>query len=234
MNMKRNVKGNLLLMSLFIVGNIMAGNPTIKNSSEPKSTPKMEANVTNSAVKSHRILVLGMQDNVKSNYFATSMLAEDTQINPDSVCYIYNRVIENNLSQLAKKSKAAYTFIDGYALKGMGEEILNDVKTSGEAENQASDLTLVSETRLKRLLDKAGADYLLLLDTHYLKYQEVPFKTIFHYVNYSLYNGEKQKLTQGSNYFTSINPQSEKQMLKSSRKSTAKMLDNVENTLSQR
>lgn len=52
-----------------------------------------------------------------------------------------------------------------------------------------------------------------------------------HYVNYSLYDGNKKKLAQGSNYFTSINPQSEQQMLKTSRKSTAKMLDDVESTL---
>ena len=205
MRINGNVKGGLLLMSLLISGNIVAGN------------------ASNEEVKSHRILVMSMQDNVKSNYFVTDMLAEDTQINPDSVCYIYNKVIEDNLTQLAQKSKASYTFIDGNNIKGVGEDILDDIKTSGEAENQASDL-----------LDKAGADYLLLLDTHYLKYQEVPFKTIFHYVNYSLYDGNKQKLAQGSNYFTSINPQSEQQMLKSSRKSTAKMLDNVENTLSAR
>lgn len=216
MKINGNVKGGLLLMSLLISGNIVAGN------------------ASNEEVKSHRILVMSMLDNVKSNYFVTDMLAEGTQINPDSVCYIYNKVIEDNLSQLAQKSKASYTFIDGNDIKGMGEDILDDIKTSGEAENQASDLTFVNASRLKGLLDKAGADYLLLLDTHYLKYQEVPFKTIFHYVNYSLYDGNKQKLAQGSNYFTSINPQSEQQMLKSSRKSTAKMLDNVENTLSTR
>ena len=50
-------------------------------------------------------------------------------------------------------------------------------------------------------------------------------------MNYSLYDGNKKKLAQGSNYFTSINPQSEQQMLKASRKSTAKMLNDVESTL---
>ncbi len=50
-------------------------------------------------------------------------------------------------------------------------------------------------------------------------------------MNYSLYDADKKKLAHGSNYFTSINPQTEDQMLKSSKKSTAKMLDLVERTL---
>ena len=124
-----------------------------------------------------------------------------------------------------------FTYVNGNAIQGTYHDILEDIKTTGEGENQSSDLTFVNATQLRGMLDQAGADYLLLLDNHYLKYQEEPFKTIFHYVNYSLYDGNKKKLAQGSNYFTSINPQSEQQMLKASRKSTAKMLNDVESTL---
>lgn len=213
-------KGSMLMMTMLVSGNLLAG------------TPELEGNATNNSTpKANRILVIGAQDNVKSNYFVADMLAEDTQINPDSVCYIYNKVIENNLSLLAKSKKTNYTFIDGNNIQDTYNDILDDIKTTGEGENQASDLSLVNATQLRGMLDQAGADYLLLLDTHYLKYQEVPFKTIFHYVNYSLYDGNKKKLAQGSNYFTSINPQSEQQMCKSSRKSTAKMLDDVASTL---
>ena len=175
MRKKTFTKGSLLMMTMLVSSNMMAG------------TPELESNATSNAVKAHRVLVIGAQDNVKSNYFVTDMLAEDTQINPDSVCYIYNKVIEDNLAQLAQKSKANFTYVDGNAIQGTYHDIL--------------------------------------------KYQEEPFKTIFHYVNYSLYDGNKKKLAQGSNYFTSINPQSEQQMLKASRKSTAKMLNDVESTL---
>jgi len=220
--MRKNVfyKSSSLLLALLASSNLMA------------AKPEMEGNATNSSsVKNHRILVIGAEDNVKSNYFVTDMLAEDTKIAPDSVCYIYNKVIEDNLSLLAQKSKASYTFVDAKAIQGTCQNILEDIKTTGEGEAQASDLSFVNATQLRSMLDQAGADYLLLLDTHYLKYQEVPFKTIFHYVNYSLYDGNKKKLAQGSNYFTSINPQTEQQMIKSSRKSTAKMLGDVESAL---
>lgn len=220
--MRKNVicKSSSMLLALLASSNLMA------------ATPEMEGNATNSSsVKAHRILVIGAEDNVKSNYFVTDMLAEDTQIAPDSVCYIYNKVIEDNLSLLAQKSKTSYTFVDGNAIQGAYHDVLEGIKTTGEAEGQSSDLAFVNANQLRGMLDQAGADYLLLLDTHYLKYQEVPFKTIFHYVNYSLYDGNKKKLAQGSNYFTSINPQTEQQMIKSSRKSTAKMLGDVENAL---
>ena len=219
MRKKTFAKGSLLMMTMLVSSNMMAG------------TPELEGNASSNAVKDRRVLVIGAQDNVKSNYFVTDMLAEDTQINPDSVCYIYNKVIEDNLAQLAQKSKANFTYVDGNAIQGTYHDILEDIKTTGEGENQSSDLTFVNTTQLRGMLDQAGADYLLLLDNHYLKYQEEPFKTIFHYVNYSLYDVNKKKLAQGSNYFTSINPQSEQQMLKASRKSTAKMLNDVESTL---
>lgn len=217
-------RANLLMMVMGLSGIAMAGNPLTEG------TPEMEGNATNNSVKAHRILVMAIQDNVTSNYFVTDMLAENTQMQSDSVCYIYNKVIEDNLAQMAQKSKFPYTFVNENSIQGCNE-LLEDIKTTGEAEKQSSDLAFVNGKELKGMLDKAGADYLLLLDSHYLKYQEEPFKTIFHYVNYSLYDANKNKLGQGSNYFTSINPQSEQQMLKSSKKSTAKMLEDLESKL---
>ena len=99
-------------MTMLVSSNMMAG------------TPELESNATSNAVKAHRVLVIGAKDNVKSNYFVTDMLAEDTQINPDSVCYIYNKVIEDNLAQLAQKSKANFTYVDGNAIQGTYHDIL--------------------------------------------------------------------------------------------------------------
>lgn len=219
---KSNVirKGGLFMMTMSLCGTTLAG------------TPELEGNATSrNSVKPHRILVIGMQNNVKSNYFVTDMLAENTHIQEDSVCYIYNKVIEDNLAQMAQKTKSPYTFVYGKDVQDNNQELLDDIQTIGEAENQSSDLAFVNSNKLKGMLEQAGADYLLLLDSHYLKYQEEPFKTIFHYVNYSLYDANKKKLGQGSNYFTSINPQTEQQMIKSSKKSTAKMLEDLESKL---
>lgn len=143
MRKKTFAKGSLLMMTMLVSSNMMAG------------TPELEGNATSNAVKAHRVLVIGAQDNVKSNYFVTDMLAEDTQINPDSVCYIYNKVIEDNLAQLAQKSKANFTYVDGNAIQATYHDILEDIKTTGEGENQSSDLTFVNATQLRGMLDQA-------------------------------------------------------------------------------
>lgn len=218
--MKIKKRGMTLLTMLFAMVNVMtAGNP--------ETTESLDAN----SVKQHRVLVVSVKDNVKSNYFDKDILSEDSKIAADSICYIYNKVIGENISAVAKKEKSAYMFVDGNTIKDDCNNFIQQVNLTGEEDKLASDLASVNDEQLKSLLDKAGAAYLLVLDAHYLRYQELPFKTIFHYVNYSLYDANKKRLAQGSNYFTSINPQNEMQMLKSSRKSTAKIVDMVENTL---
>lgn len=217
---KMKKRGITLLTMLFAMVNVMtAGNP--------ETTESLDAN----SVKQHRVLVISVKDNVKSNYFDKDILSEDSKIAADSICYIYNKVIGENISAVAKKEKSAYMFVDGNTIKDDCYNFIQQVNLTGEEDKLASDLASVNDEQLKSLLDKAGAAYLLVLDAHYLRYQELPFKTIFHYVNYSLYDANKNRLAQGSNYFTSINPQNEMQMLKSSRKSTAKIVDMVENTL---
>lgn len=217
---KMKKRGMTLLTMLFAMVNVMtAGNP--------ETTESLDAN----SVKQHRVLVVSVKDNVKSNYFDKDILSEDSKIAADSICYIYNKVIGENISAVAKKEKSAYMFVDGNTIKDDCSNFIQQVNLTGEEDKLASDLASVNGEQLKSLLDKAGAAYLLVLDAHYLRYQELPFKTIFHYVNYSLYDANKKRLAQGSNYFTSINPQNEMQMLKSSRKSTAKIVDMVENTL---
>lgn len=217
---KMKKRGITLLTMLFAMVNVMtAGNP--------ETTESLDAN----SVKQHRVLVVSVKDNVKSNYFDKDILSEDSKIAADSICYIYNKVIGENISAVAKKEKSAYMFVDGNTIKDDCHNFIQQVNLTGEEDKLASDLASVNDEQLKSLLDKAGAAYLLVLDAHYLRYQELPFKTIFHYVNYSLYDANKNRLAQGSNYFTSINPQNEMQMLKSSRKSTAKIVDMVENTL---
>lgn len=179
--------------------------------------------------KSHRVLVIGMDNNVVSNYFTMDMLADGTGIAEDSVCAAYNDVIKSSLTATARKEKSPFSFVAGG--QNAWDDMTRYVRIDGEDDNTVADLSTVSTDKLKTLLDEAGAAYLLVLDAHYMRYQEKPFKTLFHYVNYSLYDAGKNKLAHGSNYFTSINPQNRAQMAKSSRKSAEKIVEMVEKTL---
>ena len=209
----------LALMMSCATGLTMAANPeTVENEA-----------AKNTAV--HSVLVVGLNDNIKSNYYSRDMLAESTDITEDSLCLIYNKVIENSLATAARKDKSPYNIVASGSEQNAWNAIARNVRLEGEDEKAAADLTTVNNDQLRNLLKQAGASYLLVLDAHYMKYQEKPFKTLFHYVNYSLYDSNKKKLAQGSNYFTSINPQNKKQMMKSSKKSSEKILDLIEKTL---
>lgn len=175
----------------------------------------------------HKVLVVGMDDNIVSNYFSRDMLVEGTGINEDSVSYVYNKIIENSLAATAKKTKSPFRFVESAGEQETWDTLSKNVRIEGEEDKSTADLSTVDKQQLKKMLDQAGAAYLLVLDAHYLKYQETPFKTLFHYINYSLYDSNKNKLAQGSNYFTSINPQNEAQMMKSSSKSSEKIIDMI-------
>lgn len=208
-----------LLAATFMNGAVMAADPETEESNAAKQD------------RNHKVLVVGMNDNIVSNYFSRDMLAEGTGINEDSVCYVYNKVIENSLSAVAGKTKSPFRFVDSSSEQQTWNNLTRNARLEGEDEKSEADLSTVNKQQLKAMLDKAGAAYLLVLDAHYLKYQETPFKTLFHYVNYSLYDSNKNKLAQGSNHFTSINPQSREQMMKSSRKSSEKIIDMIAKTV---
>ncbi len=184
-----------------------------------------EENEATSAV-ARRVLVVGMDDNVRSNYYDLVTLSEDSKMNQDSISAIYNNAIETNMRTASQKEKNGLTVIP-CVLKNDWKTLLRQVTIKGEDEKAVSDWSNVKDESLKSLMAQANAGYLLVLDTHYLKYQEKPFRTLFHFVNYSLYNSDKTKLTQGSYYFTSFNPQNEKDLIKSSRKSSQKILSDI-------
>lgn len=217
--MKKTIMLCLAMLLPVLAGTVKAGNPETKESEAVKNE------------KSHRVLVVRMDDNIISNYFTKDMLAEGTDISEDSICAIYNKVIENGLAVTANKTKSEYNFITGDGAQNGWVAMTKLARIEGEDDKATADLSTVNTAELRKLMDNAGASYLLVLDAHYMKYQEKPFKTLFHYVNYSLYDADKNKLGHGSNYFTSINPQNTAQMIKSSRKSTEKIVAMVEDTL---
>jgi len=126
----------------------------------------------NDAVKnetSRRVLVVGMSDNIVSDYFSRDMLVEGTDISEDSICAVYNKVIENGLSATASKEKSAYAFVTAPDAQSGWATLTKHVRLEGEEDKTAADLSAVSGDKLKALMDKAGAAYLLVLDAHYMK-----------------------------------------------------------------
>lgn len=178
-----------------------------------------------------QVLIVGLADNVKSNYFYNGMIAEETGLPEDSIAQEYNTIIADNIALESKNGR--YRFIPA-ASAFVPEPVLNEIEVKGESQDSYADLSAVPAEEIKSILDKAGADYLLVLNQHYLQWQERPLRTLFHIVSYSLFDPDKHEILRGNNYFTSMNLENPEKLRKISRKSTSKIASAVIKTLDEK
>ena len=175
-----------------------------------------------------QILIVGLHDNVKSNYFYNGMIAEETGMKADSIDQTYNTIIAENIAASVKNGDCK--FIPANATQVTGQ-VLNEIKVNGESEDCSSDLSAVPTEELQKVLDNADADYLLVLNQHYLKWQDQPLRTLFHIVSYTLFDKDKNEVYRGNNFFTCMNLENPDKLRKSSRKSSSKIASTIIKTL---
>lgn len=175
---------------------------------------------------SRKVIVVGLNDNVRSNYFNHALLAEDTGIAEDSICYVYNKVIEQNLRRLG--GGISFECWTANQLNGqLWRPLISSMAVQGEGPNVTSDLSHIDKSMLKAAMQQEGARYLLVIDAHYLDYREKPMPMLYHYVNYSCYDSDERKVATGQSYFPAYEPQGEKEMTRSSMKLTRKIVDRI-------
>ena len=87
-----------------------------------------------------QILIVGLHDNVKSNYFYNGMIAEETGMKADSIDQTYNTIIAENIAASVKNGDCK--FIPANATQVTGQ-VLNEIKVNGESEDCYSDLSAV-------------------------------------------------------------------------------------------
>lgn len=175
-----------------------------------------------------QILIVGLCDNVKSNYFYKGMIAEETGMKADSIDQTYNKIIAENIAASAKKRD--FRFIPA-SMASVSGKVLNEIKVNGESEDCYSDLSAVPTAELQQVLNSADADYLLVLNQHYLKWQDQPLRTLFHIVSYTLFDKDKNEIYRGNNFFTCMNLENPDKLRKSSRKSSSKIASTIIKTL---
>jgi len=106
------------------------------------------------------------------------MIAEETGMKADSIDQTYNTIIAENIAASVKNGDCK--FIPANATQVTGQ-VLNEIKVNGESEDCYSDLSAVPTEELQKVLDNADADYLLVLNQHYLKWQDQPLAHAFPY-----------------------------------------------------
>jgi len=175
-----------------------------------------------------KVLVVGLHNNVKSNYYYKEQIAEQTGIQADSIDHRYNNIFSENIvhagigthcSFIATKDDTSY------------ENIISKIAVNGEGEECNSNLSALTPEELQAALDHADADYLLVLNQHYLKWQSQPMRTVYHMVSYTLYDKNKKALYSGNQHFASINLEKPEKVAQLSRKTTSKIASSVEKSL---
>jgi hypothetical protein len=140
------------------------------------------------------VLVVGLdQERIASNYYPGSLIAEITGIPEDSLATRFNRAIVDRLAGVTRGT-ARFIPLDGAALP---PGIVAHLRYEGEEESARSDLSRVDGADLSRLLDRFGADYLLVMSRYYMKKEEEPFPYLYHIFNYEVYDRHKSRLHEG-------------------------------------
>ena len=85
-----------------------------------------------------KVLVIGLHDNVSSNYFPESLITEETGIPEESIDSTYNQIITKNIIETNKDKHIV--FIDSKGLDGIGN-MINDITLTGNNEEQYADLS---------------------------------------------------------------------------------------------
>ncbi|KEQ30383.1 hypothetical protein [Pedobacter antarcticus] len=175
-----------------------------------------------------QILIVGLNDNIRSNYYYDASIAEETGINVDSVVRKFNTIIAKNIAEALPKS--ACKFITENS-QSTSEKLADKIEFHGEGENCNSSLSKIPVDTYKEALNKENAKYLLVINQHYLKRQEQPMRTVFHIVSYTLYDQDQKEVLTGNQFFTSMKLESAEKIKQISRKSTAKIASSIARTL---
>ena len=175
-------------------------------------------------VQPKQVLIVGLKDNVRSNYFYKGMIAEETGMQADSVDFIYNHIIAEIIAGNTKNK--AYKFVLANE-NSIPADFFEEVKINENEEECASDLSSVPLDEMRKIMNDADADYLLVLNQHYLKWQDQPLRTLFHIVSYSLFDKDKKEIITGNNFFTCMNLEEPNKIRKMSKKSSVKIASNV-------
>lgn len=178
--------------------------------------------------KETQVLIVGLNDNVKSNYYYNDQIAQETGMGADSIDLQYNHIIAENI--VSSSAKSTCKFIEGGNNPDFGA-LIDKIDVSGEGEECSSSLSRISEDELQKVLESADATYLLVLNQHYLKWQQQPMRTLFHIVSYTLYDKNKNKVVTGNQYFTCMNLQKPEKVVQLSRKSSSKIASSVTKSL---
>lgn len=181
----------------------------------------------NSSLNEKYVLMLGLTDNVRSNYFSKITITEGMGVNENMIDKEYNAIIMENIMT---STNGAFKFIPACD-ETSASEWISMIRVEGEADKCYSDVSMVPNNEYRNALDMAGAEYLLVLNRHYLKWQDKPMLTLFHVVCYTLFDKDQNEVYRGNSHFTSMNLETPDKLRKLSEKTSSRIASTVINQI---
>lgn len=138
-------------------------------------------------------LVVGFHNNLNSNYYPKIMIAEKMGIQAQVLDTLINSLF---LREMVAVRNPYFNFIN--PSKDINYiSLIKELEYSGKNEEKYTNLSDSSNIYLNKLIEKYNVDYVIFFSQYFLKKQEEPFPTLFHIINYSILNPQKEELVKG-------------------------------------
>jgi len=161
----------------------------------------VEANKRTGSVKPDiTILVIGFGDNVASNFFPKVEIAEKLNIPLHEFDSILNQKLNKQVQAIDIRQ---LNFITRESIKEINH-LRGHIHFHGESGQIAAIIIDRYKEFFKNLLNEHKADYLLVYNEYYLRWQELPFNTLFHIFSYTLFDQSLSEISNGQDHFNTF------------------------------
>ncbi len=146
------------------------------------------------------ILVIGFGDNVASNYFPKVEIAEKLKVSLEEIDSLLNQKLNNQVQALEIRRISFITKPTNKEIK----YLRGHIHFHGEPGQISATINDKYKDFFINLLAEHKADYLLVYNEYFLRWQEVPFNTLFHIFSYTLFDQSLQEVSKGQDHFNTF------------------------------
>jgi len=146
------------------------------------------------------ILVIGFGNNITSNYFPLVDAAEKLEIPYAEYDSVLNQKLSNEFQELDFR-KVRFATASSYYEVG---KLRNMLFYPGEMGNAAHIICQTHNQELIEVIRNYEADYMVVYGQYQLKWQEEPFNTLFHILDYTVFDSNLQEIYRGQEHFNTF------------------------------
>lgn len=190
------------------------------------ASKKNEEKESNHSAHAARIAFVGVDlVNFRSNYLSQDVIADKLSVEEDSIDNAFNQDFYNALYEICQK-KGQYEIV--YCCYADGKNLLDRINYQEKGDEMYSDISGVSQEDFNSIINSADADYVALIDQYYIKKEGYPYHNLSHIINYSVFDKNKNKISEGCHRFTSLEMENLNEYSKQFTKAADKLLAKIE------